>query len=69
MLSKTNISGFYKDTDKSFTINSDMNELELYQKNKLKIKQTKMIIEEIENLKKEITIIKTMFQECLNRKP
>lgn len=69
MLSKTNISGFYKDTDKNFTINSDMNELDQYQKNKLKIKQTKMIIEEIENLKKEILIIKTMFQECLNRKP
>lgn len=69
MLSKTNISGFYKDTDKNFTINSDMNELDQYQKNKLKAKQTKMIIEEIESLKKEITIIKCMFQECLNRKP
>lgn len=69
MLTKTNISGFFKDTDKSFTVNSDMNEYDQYQKNKLKVKQTKMIIEEIESLKKEILIIKSMFQECLNRKP
>lgn len=68
MLTKTNITGFYKDTDKGFTINSDMNELEQYNQAKLKMKQNRMIIEEIEKIKKEIVIIKSMFQECLNRK-
>lgn len=69
MYNKTNVSGFYKDTERNFTINSDMTELDQYQKNKLKMKQNKMLIDEIESLKKEILTIKSMFQECLNRKP
>lgn len=68
MLQKTNVEGLVKDTENNLILNNNMSEYQLYLQNKLKIKQSKSIQQDIDNLKKEFSEIKSMLQELINRK-
>lgn len=68
MLQKTNVEGLVKDTENNVILNTNMSEYQLYMQNKLKVKQTKSIQQDIDNLKKEFSEIKSMLQELINRK-
>lgn len=68
MLQKTNVEGLVKDTDNNVILNTNMSEYQLYLQNKLKVKQSKSIQEDIDKLKKEFCEIKNMLQELINRK-
>lgn len=68
MLQKTNVEGLLKDTENGVILNNNMSEYQLYLQNKMKIKQSKSIQDDIDNLKKEFSEIKSMLQELINRK-
>jgi hypothetical protein len=68
MLQKTNIEGLVKDTENGVILNNNMSEYQLYLQNKSKVKQSKSIQEDIDNLKKEFCEIKSMLQELINGK-
>jgi len=68
MLQKTNVEGLIKDTENNVILNTNMSEYQLYLQNKLKVKQSKNIQQDIDNLKKEFSEIKSMLQELINRK-
>lgn len=68
MLQKTNVEGLVKDTENNVILNTNMSEYQLYLQNKLKVKQSKNIQQDIDNLKKEFCEIKNMLQELINRK-
>lgn len=68
MLQKTNVEGLVKDTENGVVLNNNMSEYQLYIQNKMKVKQSKTIQEDIDNLKKEFCEIKSMLQELINRK-
>lgn len=66
MFQKTNINGLVKDTDTNVILNDNMSEYQLYLQNKNRVKQTKSIQNDIDNLKKEFAEIKSMFKQILN---
>ena len=68
MLQKTNVDGLVKDTENGVVLNNNMSEYQIYLQNKMKVKQSKSIQEDIDNLKKEFCEIKSMLQELINRK-
>lgn len=68
MFQKTNINGLVKDTDTNVILNDNMSEYQLYLQNKNRVKQTKSIQNDIDNLKKEFAEIKSMFKQILNGK-
>lgn len=68
MLQKTNVEGLLKDTENGVILNNNMSEYQLYLQNKMKVKQSKSIQDDIDNLKKEFSEIKSMLQELINRK-
>jgi hypothetical protein len=66
MLQKTDAEGYVKDTATNVIINTNTNEYNTFLLNKNKIKQSKAICEDIENLKKEIRELKTSFQKIIS---
>ena len=68
MLQKTNVDGLLKDTENGVVLNDNVSEYQLYLQNKMKSKQSKSIQNDIDNLKKEFSEIKSMLQELINRK-
>lgn len=68
MLQKTNVDGLLKDTENGVVLNNNVSEYQLYLQNKMKSKQSKSIQNDIDNLKKEFSEIKSMLQELINRK-
>lgn len=68
MLQKTNVEGLLKDTENGVILNNNMSEYQLYLQNKMKVKQSKSIQDDIDNLKKEFCEIKRMLQEVINGK-
>lgn len=68
MLQKTNVDGLVKDTENGIVLNNNMSEYEIYLQNRMKVKQSKSIQDDIERLKKEFCEIKSMLQELMNRK-
>lgn len=66
MLQKTNAEGYVKDTATNVIINTNTNDYNTFLLNKNKIKQSKAICEDIENIKKEIRELKISFQKIIN---
>ena len=63
MLQKTNADGYVKDTETNVALNTNINEYNTYLMNKTKIKQSKAICDDIENLKKQVNELKVLIQQ------